>query len=64
MGSRSNTVRVHSQIKKIHKNGTVAESYGRDALRKRHSALFLAKARAEAMLQAFEPLGSNPVSAK
>ena len=34
---------------------------GRDALRKQHSALFLAKARAEAMLQAFEPLGSNPV---
>ena len=37
---------------------------GRDALRKQHSALFLAKAREEAMLRAFEPLGENPAVSK
>ena len=37
---------------------------GHDALRKQHGALFLAKAREEAMLRAFEPLGENPVADK
>ena len=32
---------------------------GRDALRKSHSAAFLAKAREEAMLRAFEPSGEK-----